>query len=174
MSTFQGYIQVYTGEGKGKTTAALGQGLRAAGHGMSVVMIQFMKGRRYGEINALKKIDNFQLIQSGRDKFVDRDHPATIDVKLAQEGWKLARKIIREEETQILILDEFNLVLSYGLIPLAEAVSTLKKKPSQLEIIITGREAPEKILELASLVSIIEERRHHFQEGIIARQGIEY
>lgn len=170
----KGYIQVYTGEGKGKTTAALGLGLRAAGQGFKVLMIQFMKGRNYGECKAVKNIPGFTLIQRGRDTFVDRENPAPEDIQLAEKGWQEAQAAIQENDVQLLILDEFNVVLDYQLLPLPEVLQVLEEKPTAMEIILTGRSAPLQIIELAHLVSEIQEVKHYYPQGVQARRGIEY
>ncbi len=112
-------IQVYTGDGKGKTTAALGQALRAMGHGMKVFMIQFMKGRTYGELMTCEScLPDLTIVMSGRDEFVKKGEPEEIDLRLAREGLDLARKVVSEGEHQMLILDEINVAIDYGLLPL--------------------------------------------------------
>ena len=110
----RGLIQVYTGNGKGKTTAALGLALRAVGHGLKVLMIQFMKGKDNGELESAKRISpHLTIEQMGRETFISRAHPEPIDIQLAQEGFTLAKKAIENEEYDIVILDEINLAIDY-------------------------------------------------------------
>ena len=109
MSLEKGFIHIYTGNGKGKTTAAIGLGIRATGEGLKVYMIQFMKGRRYSEINALENIKDFTVIQFGRDEFVSKENPEQIDIDLARKGFEHATKIIKNGEHSLIILDEINI-----------------------------------------------------------------
>ena len=143
--TFEdGYVQVYTGNGKGKTTAALGLACRAVGHNMRVVMIQFMKGSiDYGELNTAKRLaPNLTIIQQGRENFVNRDDPDPIDVKMAQEGVELAKRFMQEDPPDILILDELNVALDFGLVSLDQVLELLKLRPEKMELVLTGRYAP--------------------------------
>jgi cob(I)alamin adenosyltransferase len=168
-------IQVYTGDGKGKTTAALGQALRALGHGFKVFMIQFMKGRTYGELIACDNcLPDFTIVMSGRDDFVKKGAPEEIDVRMAREGFDLARKVISEGQHQMLILDEINIAVDYGLIPLQELLGFLDSCPQDVEVICTGRYAPAELIEKADLVSEIKEIKHHYNQGVKMRKGIEY
>jgi cob(I)alamin adenosyltransferase len=169
-----GTIQLYTGNGKGKTTAALGAALRAVGHGKRVAMIQFMKGRLYGELAAARKIEGFTIEQYGRDEFVDPKNPEPIDRELAEKGWRRAEELVRDSKLDMLILDEINIAVSYGLIGLETVVSFMKNKPSALELILTGRYAPAEMVELADTVTEMREIRHHYARGVSARKGIEY
>ncbi|MCX7995220.1 MAG: cob(I)yrinic acid a,c-diamide adenosyltransferase [candidate division WOR-3 bacterium] len=168
-------IQVYTGDGKGKTTAALGLALRAVGHGKKVIMIQFMKGKiNYGELKSAKLLKNFKIEQYGRPDFVDKDHPARIDLELARKGFERAKEVIKSRKYDIVILDELNVALDYGLIPLKEVLELLKKAPKKIEIIITGRYMPDALREYSDLISEIVEVKHYFRQGVKARKGIEY
>jgi len=168
-------IQVYTGDGKGKTTAALGQGLRALGHGMKVFMIQFMKGRTYGELVACREfLPGFTIVMAGRDSFVMKGAPEEEDVRLAREGLELAKKVVREGKHQMLILDEINVALDYGLLPLDEVLEFLSSVPPEMEVVCTGRYAPPELVELADMVSEIREVKHHYRKGVAMRKGIEY
>ncbi|MBI4722261.1 MAG: cob(I)yrinic acid a,c-diamide adenosyltransferase [Candidatus Stahlbacteria bacterium] len=170
-----GTIQVYTGDGKGKTTAAIGQAIRATGHRFRVIMLQFMKGKiNYGELEAVKQITEFTIEQYGRPDFVDKDNPAKEDITLAKEGWSRAKEVIQSGKYDMVILDELNVALAFGLIAMNEAIEVLKNKPKHLELIITGRYATKEILELADLVTEMKEIKHHYQKGIQAREGIEY
>ncbi len=175
MNKFErGTVQIYTGNGKGKTTAALGAALRAVGHGKRVVMIQFLKGRLYGELAAVDRIEGLTIEQYGRDEFVDPKNPASVDVELAQKGWARVHEMVSDEKLDMLILDEVNVAVSFGLIPLPEVIELLKNKPPRLELILTGRYAPDELIELADTVTEMREVRHHYQKGIRARKGIEY
>jgi cob(I)alamin adenosyltransferase len=168
-------IQVYTGNGKGKTTAALGQALRAIGHGMKVYMVQFMKGRTYGELLTCERcLPEFTIVMSGRDEFVKKGEPEEIDLRMAREGFELARKVVAEGSHDMLILDEINVALDYGLLPLDEVMDLLRSCPPEMEVICTGRYAPPELVELADLVSEVREIKHHYQSGVEMRKGIEY
>lgn len=169
-----GTIQLYTGNGKGKTTAALGAALRALGHGRKVAMIQFMKGRLYGELAAAKRLEGFTIEQHGRDEFVDSKNPAAVDRDLAAGGWRRAEELARSGEIDMLILDEINVAVAYGLIELETVLAFMRGKPERLELILTGRYAPEPMMALADTVTEMREIRHHFSRGVAARKGIEY
>ncbi len=170
-----GTVQVYTGDGKGKTTAALGQALRASGHGLRIIVIQFMKGQiKYGELEAVKNIPGFVIEQYGLPTFVDKDNPSKEDIELAKKGFKRAKEVILSGEYNMVILDEANVALDYGLLKLDEVIDLIKKKPKNVELILTGRYAPNEILEIADLVTDVREIKHFYQKGIQAREGIEY
>jgi len=171
----QGLIQVYTGNGKGKTTAALGLALRAVGHGMKVLIIQFMKGSTgYGEQEAAKRLSpNLTIIKSGREAFVSRSNPDPVDFKLAQEGFSKAREAIQNKGFDIVILDEVNMAIDYGLVPLSDLLQLIDSKPDTMELILTGRNAKPEVLEKADLVTEMTEQKHYYRKGIPAREGIE-
>ena len=174
MSLKKGYIHVYTGNGKGKTTAAIGLGIRAAGAGLKVVMIQFMKGRRYSELDALQQIKNFSVIQFGRDEFVSKEKPEQIDIDLARKGLAYIKDIIQKNVYDLIILDEINVALEYHLIPLDDVVRLLKEKPEHLELVLTGRSASPDVIKLADVVSEILEIKHPYQKGVTSRKGIDW
>ncbi|MCD6477397.1 MAG: cob(I)yrinic acid a,c-diamide adenosyltransferase [Candidatus Aenigmarchaeota archaeon] len=179
-------IQVYTGNGKGKTTAAIGLGIRAVGAGKNVLMIQFLKTNDSSELNVLRKLDNFEVRTFGRKGFflpkkkLDenpslREHFkefSNVDYELVREGFNLAKESVNEYE--IIILDEFNLVLNYDMIPLEEVLNFLKNADKNTEIIITGRYAPKEIIEVADLVTNFEEIKHYYTQGKGMRKGIEF
>jgi len=171
----RGIIMVITGNGKGKTTAAIGQALRALGHGKKVFMIQFMKGKKYGEVLAAEKyLPDFTIRQSGLDSFVMRDNPAPIDIELAKEGFKLAGQVVASGEYDLVILDEINVALDFKLLPLPEVIDMINNKPATVDLILTGRYAPQEIIDLADTVSDIQEIRHHYTRGVKERAGMEY
>jgi cob(I)alamin adenosyltransferase len=175
MPLSRGTIQVYTGEGKGKTTASLGQALRACGHGFKVLMIQFMKGsENYGELLSSESVPGLEIIQKGLPTFVKKGEPGEEDLRLASEGLELARQAVREGKYDILILDEINVAVDYGLIDVNDVIEILKAKPECMEIILTGRYAPEEFLKIADLVTEMKEIKHHFAGGIEMREGIEF
>ena len=170
-----GMIHVYTGDGKGKTTSSLGLGLRAAGHGFKVYMIQFMKGQiNYGELESTKLIPNFEIRQFGRPDFVDKNNPEEIDIQLAKEGLAHAKKIISAGDIDMLILDEVNVAVEWGLFSYREIIDIIKNKPKNMELVLTGRHAPREFIELADTVTEMKEIKHPYMEGITARKGIEF
>jgi cob(I)alamin adenosyltransferase len=169
-----GLVQVYTGDGKGKTTAALGLALRAAGHGMNVYMIQFMKGDiHYGELKAQENIPNLKIVQFGKPTFVNKADPAIEDIELAQLGLDHAKVIIEEGEYDIVILDELNVAIDFKLVEIEDVINIISSKPRHLEIIITGRNAKKEIIDLADLVTNMRKIKHYFDSGVGARRGFE-
>lgn len=170
-----GLIQVYTGNGKGKTTASLGLALRACGHGFKVAMIQFMKeNHEYGEFKAAHYLPGFKVIQVGRNDFVDLADPEPVDIQLATTGWQLAKDMIDSKEWDIIILDEINVAMACGLLNTAEIAAFLTAKPREVEVVLTGRYAPEEIIALAHLVTEMQEVKHPFSKSVEARKGIDY
>ena len=170
----KGLIHVYTGPGKGKTTASLGLGLRAAGAGFKVYMIQFMKGRRYSELDAVEKIKNFKIVQHGRDEFVNKDNPEQIDIDLAKQGFSHAKEVAKNDNIDLLILDEINVAVDFNLIPIDEVIKFIEEKPEKLELVLTGRYAHPEIVKVADLVTEMLEIKHPYQQGIQARKGIDF
>lgn len=171
----KGLVIVITGNGKGKTTAAFGQALRAVGQGYKVFIVQFMKGRKYGEFKAAKKyLPDITVRLSGLDSFVLRDNPAAIDIELAQKGLKSAKQAINSGKYNMVILDEINVALDFKLIDIKKVIELIKNKPADLDLILTGRYAPPQIIKLADTVSEVKEIKHHYNEGIKDRAGIEY
>jgi cob(I)alamin adenosyltransferase len=170
-----GRIHVYTGDGKGKTTAALGLCLRAWGHGRRVQVVQFMKGRiDYGELLAARKMEGLDIEQYGRPDFVNPKDPDPEDVRLAGEGLERALELLKDPSVDLLVLDEVNLAVSWGLVNGKRVVDGLKGRPAAMEVVLTGREAPEELLELADYITEMREVRHPFQGGTLARKGVEF
>jgi cob(I)alamin adenosyltransferase len=170
-----GIVQVYTGNGKGKTTAAVGLGLRAVGHGMKVFMLQFMKGDpNYGELLVLKSIPGFDYLQSGLPTFVVKGEPSEEDLRLARQGLKKARELLAEGKYHVVILDEINCAVDYGLLSVEDVVSLIEMKPPNVELVLTGRRAPKEIMDMADLVSEVREVKHPYGRGLEGREGIEY
>jgi cob(I)alamin adenosyltransferase len=172
----RGMVHVYTGDGKGKTTAALGLALRVIGHGGKVFMLQFMKGsKNYGEIKAAEKyLPDLTIVQSGQESFVSKEEPAEIDIRLALEGLALAKKVVAENYYDLVILDEINVALDFKLVPLKDVLELIKNKPEEMELVLTGRYAPREIIEMGDVVSNVTLVNHPYYHGVEARQGIEF
>ena len=173
----RGLIIVNTGPGKGKTTAAMGTALRAVGNGMKVLMLQFLKGSwHYGELDAVKAFgDKFIMKQMGRG-FVKIGGAETDpeDVRMVEEAWEEARQAINSGQWDLVILDEINYAISYGMLDPANVVEALKQKPEQVHVILTGRNAHPTIIELADTVTEMKQVKHAYEKGVTAQRGIEY
>jgi cob(I)alamin adenosyltransferase len=168
-------IQVYTGSGKGKTTAALGQAIRACGHGFSVLMIQFMKKHPHsGENLASRWIPGFSLVQSGTSEFVKKDRIREKDRKEARSGMETALRAVTEGRVDMIILDEIATAVEYGLVDVDDVLEVIRTNPGSIEWILTGRNAHPDLIAAADLVSEIREVKHPFAMGIGPREGIEY
>ncbi|MCK9450395.1 MAG: cob(I)yrinic acid a,c-diamide adenosyltransferase [Bacteroidales bacterium] len=165
-------IQIYTGNGKGKTTAAIGAAIRASGAGMNIFMAQFVKGMHYSELEVLKTISNITLEQYGRDCFIEKE-PTQADIEAAQKGWDKVKKILKQNKYDMVILDELCIALYYKLIDLDEVLEVLRNI-EKTEIIITGRYAADELIETADLVTKMHEIKHPYNSGTQARKGIEY
>jgi cob(I)alamin adenosyltransferase len=171
----KGLIQVYTGSGKGKTSAAFGLALRAIGRGLKVFIIQFIKGGfDYGELYVVDKLPNLELKAFGRGKFITEKPAGKEDIGLAEEALALAEKVVKSGEYDVVILDEINVALNLKLISLEKVLKLLKNKPTHVELVLTGRYAPSEIIEAADLVTEMKEVKHPFNKGFQARKGIEY
>lgn len=168
----KGLIHVYTGNGKGKTTAAVGQAFRALGHGWRVRMIQFMKHCHCGEVEQARRTKNFEIEQFGNGFIIGKIKKE--DVEMAKKGMERAHEIIANNDCDLLILDEINIAMDYGLIGVEEVIKLMKAKPPEMELILTGRNAPKEIIRLADLVTEMKEIKHPYKRGITAREGIEY
>jgi cob(I)alamin adenosyltransferase len=173
MSLEQGYVQVYTGNGKGKTTAALGLALRAVGRDLKVCMFQFIKGGgRYGEHLAAEKLTLLTIIQSGRPGWVNTKD-ITEDRRVAQEALIQAAELLASGEFDLFICDEINGAVGFGLIDVEQVLDLISNKPKKTELVLTGRNADERIIEAADLVTEMCEIKHYYNAGVPARIGIE-
>ncbi len=171
----KGKIQVYTGEGKGKTTCALGLALRAVGQGFKVFMVQFFKSRDTGEIQAAARLGPDLTIRTfGRPGFPRLRDPDPATIAVAQEAYALACQVISSGEYDLVILDEINLGLAYGLVPLPEVLELLRQRPPWVEVVLTGRSAPPELLAAADLVTEMRPVKHYYEAGVKARRGIEW
>ena len=169
----KGFVQVYTGDGKGKTTAALGLALRAAGAGLKVYIAQFVKGMKYAELISLEKLsEHITVKQYGRDCFIKKN-PEEEDIRAAQIGLKEVREIMCSGKYQVIILDEANIATYYNLFSVEDLLDFIRARPEDVELVITGRRADPRIIEAADLVTEMKEVRHYYQKGIQARDGIE-
>ena len=168
-----GYVHVYTGNGKGKTTAAFGLALRAAGAGLRVYIAQFVKGMAYSELNAFARFDDLVTIeQYGRDCFI-RNEPTTEDVAAAQDGLDQVRRVIASCAWDVVVLDEANIATLFGLFGVEDLLELIDTKPATLELVITGRHADPRVIERADLVTEMREVKHYYAKGVQARAGIE-
>lgn len=168
----KGFIHVYTGNGKGKTTAALGLTLRAICAGKKVYIGQFIKGMKYSELESVKYLPNLAIEQFGRDCFIYRK-PQEEDIELARSGLNKCREILKEGEYDLVVLDELNIAIYYNLFTVDEVIKVLDERAEHVEVIITGRYADEKIIEIADLVTEMKEIKHYYNKGVEARKGIE-
>jgi cob(I)alamin adenosyltransferase len=170
----RGYIQLYTGNGKGKTTAAFGLAIRAAGAGLNIYIIQFMKGQLYSEHASLKKFKEIKVDQFGTKNFYKlNDHNYEEQYTLAQNGLKRAAEVLEDKKYDIVILDEIVTALSLNVLTLDEIIKLLEFKPENKELVLTGRGAPQHLISLCDLVTEMTEIKHYFSQGVNARVGIE-
>jgi len=170
----KGYIQVYTGDGKGKTTAALGLALRTAGYGRRVFIGQFMKGQYYGELTVLAEIKEIDVEQFGDAGCIRREEVTDIHRQHAKRGLGRIEEVLTSGKYNMVVLDEILVAIWFGVIRVERVLEVLKKRPSHVEVILTGRRAPEQLLAVADLVTEMKEIRHYYQDGIEAREGIEF
>jgi cob(I)alamin adenosyltransferase len=173
----KGLVIVYTGDGKGKTTAALGTALRAAGHGKKTLIIQFIKSfKRYGELKFVKKYDSgieIKTMGKGYVKIRGDRFPLQEHKKAARKAFEFAKEQILSKKYHIVVLDEINIALDKKLLTLKEVIDLIKQKPPNLHLILTGRGAPRRLIQLADLVSEVKEIKHPFKKGIPAQKGVE-
>lgn len=172
----KGYVQVYTGNCKGKTTAAMGLAFRAMGHGLKTYIGQFMKGQRYGELEAAKMVHPYIVIeQYGTSDWVHvHKPPEKDDVRRAQEGLARARQAMLSGEYAIIVFDEITTAHHFDLVSLEEMLEIIASKPEGVEVIFTGRYAPPEVIHAADLVTEMVEVKHYFDKGVEAREGIEH
>ena len=177
-SSQDGIVIVYTGNGKGKTTASLGVALRAIGHGLKVCMVQFIKGEwHYGELNSIKKLEpDFELIVAGKGfiGIIDDDHAFEEHVRAAKTALDIVEQKISLDTFDIIILDEINYALHLGVLQLADVMKILQNRPKHLSLILTGNHACEEIITLADLVTEMKEIKHPYKKGIKAKRGIDF
>lgn len=173
MENNKGHIHLYTGNGKGKTTAAIGLSIRAVGAGKRVFIAQFVKGMHYSELDTLKRISEIEIKQYGLDCFI-KNKPTQKDIEAAQIGLAEVAKVLSENSFDVLVLDEICIALHYYLFEEEEVLSLLKAKPDDMEIVLTGRYAPRALYEIADLVTEMNEIKHYFNKGVQARKGVEY
>jgi len=176
--TNDGIVIVYTGNGKGKTTASLGVALRAIGHGLKVCMVQFIKGEwHYGELNSLKKLEpDFELIVAGKGfiGIIDDDHTFEEHVRAAKTALDIVEQKISLDKYDIIILDEINYAVHLGLLQLADVMRIIQNRPKRLSLIFTGNHACEEIILLADLVTEMKEIKHPYKKGFKAKRGIDF
>jgi cob(I)alamin adenosyltransferase len=173
----KGIVVVNTGSGKGKTTAALGTAVRAAGYGLSVAIIQFIKGSWfYGELEALKKFPNIELIQAGKGfiGIIDDKLPLEEHQKAAAEAWELTKSIVTSGKYDVVVIDELNYAVHYKLVPVKEVVKLIKSRPTHVDLVLTGNFAQKEVIEAADTVTEMKEIKHAFQKGIKAKRGVDY
>ena len=169
----KGYVQVYTGDGKGKTTAALGLALRAVGAGKRVYIAQFVKGMKYSELNSLKRLSpDIEIHQYGLECFI-YNSPTEEDIKVARDGFEKVGSAIRSGIYDLVVIDEGNIATYYELFTVDELIELLGNRPEHVEVVITGRNADKKLIEFADLVTEMKEIKHYYTRGIQARVGIE-
>ncbi len=169
----KGYVQVYTGDGKGKTTAAIGLSIRAAGAGLKVYITQFIKMGDYSEIKALKKFSDLITVeQFGLGRFI-KGKPSEEDIEAARAGIEKVKSLMASQDYDIIILEEANVAAKYGLISVNDLLDMISSKPENMELVITGRWADPEVVEKADLVTEMKEIKHYFRKGVAARKGIE-
>lgn len=170
-----GKVHVITGPGKGKTTAAFGLAMRAAGHGYRVCVVQFMKtGETTGELLAARRVDNMEVVQFGTGRFVDPGHLTDEDREAAKAALAAAGQRLAGRSCEMMVLDEVNVAVAMGLLKTDEVLGILKARPPGTEVVLTGRGAPAEFIEYADYVSVVENAKHPFDSGAGARKGVEW
>lgn len=175
MKLEKGFIQVYTGNGKGKSTAAIGQAIRAAGHGLKTLIVQFMKEYPYGEVETLHKLSEFITIEQycGDDFVFKKTLPPQSELNKVKKAFARIESAFQLGEFDIVILDEICVSIYFKLVETSEVIELIQKKPEYIELIMTGRYCPQEIIEIADLVTDMKEVKHYYSEGVLARKGIE-
>ncbi len=169
----KGYVQIYTGDGKGKTTAALGLALRASGHGMHTFIGQFMKGQPYGESEGLRDHPTITIEQYGDVRCIRREEVTPEHAAQARQGLERARNAMLSGHYDVVVLDEVNVAVWFDLLNAEQVLALLDERPDHVEVVLTGRRAPQELIERADLVTEMREVKHYYQQGVIARKGIE-
>ena len=169
----KGYIHLYTGNGKGKTTTAIGLAVRAAGAGKKTFIAQFVKGMHYSELESLKRFPEIEIHQFGLDCFIVNE-PTQKDIDAARHGLNTVSAIISNKQYDVIILDEVCIALYYKLFSMEEFLDVLKLKPDETEIVMTGRYATQQLMDVADLVTEMKEVKHYYSCGVEARKGIEF
>jgi len=167
------FVHLYTGDGKGKTTAAIGLAVRAAGHGMKTYIGQFMKGQLYGELTALKNHPLITIEQFGDTKCIRREDVTQNHIDQARQGLDMAKNAMLSGQYDILVMDEINVTVWFGLLSVKDVIDVLNQRPENMEVILTGRNAPEELIDAADLVTEMKEVKHYYTQGVLARDGIE-
>ncbi len=170
----KGLVHLYTGNGKGKTSAAFGLALRMAGHGGRVLIIQFLKGTPTGEVMAVKKIPEIEVMRFGSERFVNPKNPTAEDLEMAGRGLSVAREGMSSGRYRLVVLDEINVAVSFNLLSEEEVIEAVKERNPSTEVVLTGRYAPSSFYDLADYVTEFRELKHPFSRGITAREGIEF
>lgn len=172
MKDNKGYIHIYTGNGKGKTTCALGLSLRAVCSGKKVFFGQFVKGMKYSELDAVKYLPNFEMKQYGRDCFI-YNNPTKEDIDMAKNALSDMKNILVEGKYDLVVMDELNIALHYKLFTVEEVIEILEARKKNVEVVITGRYALKELMDRADLVTEMKEIKHYYKKGVEARKGIE-
>ena len=167
-----GMVHVYTGNGKGKTTSAIGLAVRAVGAGLNVYIGQFAKGKKYSELNSLSDIDNIKVEQFGQNYFI-KGSPTEKDINSAQKGFNKIKEVLKSGKYEVVILDEANIATYYELFTVQELIDVIEERAKNVEVIITGRMADKKLINYADLVTEMKEIKHYYNQGVVARTGIE-
>lgn len=171
----RGYVQLYTGTGKGKTTAALGLAVRAAGHGLRVYIGQFLKGAECGEHVELLRHPLITVEQFGVERFANRDEPLWTDhVERSHHGLERCCEALLGGHDDVVVLDEVDVAISFGLLSTDDVLQLIELRPPHVELVLTGREAPFGLVQRADLVTEMREVKHYYREGVLSRPGIEY
>lgn len=170
-----GKVHVITGPGKGKTTAAFGLAMRAAGHGYRICIVQFMKtGETTGELLAARRIGGIEVVQFGTGRFVDRANPSEEDRRAATDALAAARERLAGGSCRMIVLDEVNVAVSMGLLRASEVLGILKSRGPGVEVVLTGRDAPDEFVEYADYVSVVGDAKHPYRSGTRSRKGVEW
>ena len=171
----KGYVQVYTGNGKGKTTAVMGLAFRAMGRGLKTYIGQFLKGQHYSELDAAKIVPEYITIeQYGKGGFIHvKSNPDEDDIRMAEEGLSRAKQAMFSRKYDIVVFDEILTAYGFKLIPLEKMIDVINSRPDGVEVVFTGRNAPDELIDAADLVTEMKEVKHYYQKGVKAREGIE-